>query len=108
MTAGLREDTLTRVDKNDGEIRGGGAGSHIAGILLVARAIGNDELPAPSREIAVGYVDSDALFALGAKSINKLGEVDNKPLLARHHCSSSDGADLIFGRRCASHRGGDR
>ncbi len=96
VATGLREDALARIDKNDREVRSGGAGSHVSGVLLVARGIGNDELAALSGKVAVGNVNSDALFTLGAKSISKLGEVDSELLLARGRNSPSDSTDLIF------------
>ena len=96
VTTRLREDALARIDEDDGEVCGGGAGGHVAGVLLVARGIGNDELATLGREVAVGYVDGDALLTLGAKPVCELGEVDSELLLARRSDSPRDGADLIF------------
>ena len=96
VTTGLREDALARIDKDDGEVCCRGAGGHVAGVLLVARGIGNDELATLGREVAVGDVDGDALLTLGAKSIGELGEVDSELLLARRGDGPSDGADLVF------------
>ena len=44
----------------------GGAGRHVAGVLLVARRVGDDEGALLGREIAVGDVDG-ALLALGGR-----------------------------------------
>jgi hypothetical protein len=96
VTTGLRKDALARIDKNDREVRSGGAGSHVSGVLLMARGIGNDELAALSGEIAISDVDGDALFTFSAKSISKLGEVDSELLLARRRHGPGDGANLVL------------
>ena len=43
VAAGLRQQALARIDQHDGEIGAGGAGRHIARILLVAGRVGDDE-----------------------------------------------------------------
>ena len=70
MTPGLCQNALSRIDHDDGQCCGGRAGGHIAGILLVARCIGDDEFPPVRREIAIGHIDCDALFALGGEAID--------------------------------------
>ena len=71
MTAGLRQQAVAGVHQQDGEVCGGGAGDHVAGVLVVARGIGQDETPQRRFEIAVGDVDGDALLALGGQAINQ-------------------------------------
>ena len=66
VAAGLVEDAFAGVDENDGDIGGGGAGGHVARVLLVARGVGDDEFSFGGGEVAIGDVDGDALFALGA------------------------------------------
>ncbi|MNT11001.1 hypothetical protein D3C72_1458590 [compost metagenome] len=61
----LGQHPLARVDQDHGGVGGRGAGGHVAGVLLVPRGVGDDELTARRREIAVGHVDRDALLALG-------------------------------------------
>ena len=76
MPARLRGQALARIKQDDGNIRRGSAGRHVAGILLVARRIGDDERAAPGRKVPVGDVDGDALLALGGKSVDQQGEID--------------------------------
>ena len=76
VAAGLGEDALARIDEDDGDIGGGGAGGHVAGVLLVAGRVGDDEFPLGRGEVAVGDVDGDSLLALGAEAVGELGEVD--------------------------------
>ena len=71
VAARLGQDALARVDQHDGEIGRGGAGGHVAGVLFVARRVGDDELALGRGEVAVGYVDGDALFAFGAEAIGE-------------------------------------
>ena len=70
------EHSLARVDEDDGEIGGGGAGRHVAGVLLVAGGVGDDELALGGGKVAVGDVDGDALLALGLQTVDEEGEVD--------------------------------
>ena len=43
VAAGLRQQALARIDQQHGEIGVGGAGRHVAGVLLVAGRVGDDE-----------------------------------------------------------------
>ena len=76
MPAGLGQHALARVDEDDGELGGRGAGDHVARVLLVAGGIGDDELALLGAEEAVGDVDGDALLALGGQAIDQQREVD--------------------------------
>ena len=76
VAAGLRQQALARVDQHDREFGVGGAGRHVAGILLVAGRVGDDEGAPRGREIAIGDVDGDALLALGLEPVDQQREVD--------------------------------
>ena len=76
VALGLFDDALARIDEDDGEVGGGGAGDHVAGVLDVARGVGDDELALGRGEVAVGDVDGDALLALGLEAVGEQGEVD--------------------------------
>ena len=93
MAARLREHALPSVDEDDGDIGGGGAGGHVAGVLLVAGGVGNDELAPRGGDVAVGNVDGDAPLALGAETIGKEGEIKDAGAGAS---LAFDRADLIF------------
>ena len=67
---------LVRVDEDDGEIGGGGAGDHVAGVLFMTGRVGDDEAPGRGREIAIGDIDGDALLALGGEAIEQQREVE--------------------------------
>ena len=96
MAARLGEDAFARVDEDDGEVGGGGSGGHVAGVLLVAGGVGDDELAALGGEVAVGDVDGDALLALGAEAVGELGEVDGGAGGAWRGDLSGYGADVVF------------
>ena len=64
MSAGLGQDALAGVDKQDGQIRCRGTGDHVAGVLLVAWSICQDEAACRGLKEPVGDVDGDALLAL--------------------------------------------
>ena len=76
VAAGLLGQAVAHVDQQDGEIDVRGAGRHVAGELLVARRVGDDEGAPRAREEPVGDVDGDALLALGLEPVEQQGEVD--------------------------------
>ncbi len=76
VPAGLGQHALARVDQDDGQVGGRGAGDHVAGVLFVARRVGDDELALVGGEEPVGDIDGDALFALGRQAVHQQGEVD--------------------------------
>ena len=82
MPARLRQHALARVDQDHREVGGGGAGDHVARVLLVARRVGDDELALVGREEAVGHVDRDALLALGGEAVDQQREVEFAALRA--------------------------
>ena len=81
MAAGLGEDAFAGVDEDDGDVGGGGAGGHVARVLLVAGGVGDDEFASRGGEVAVGDVDGDSLLAFGAEAVGELGEVDGRAAL---------------------------
>ena len=76
VAPGLGQHPLARVDQDHGEVGGRGAGDHVAGVLLVARGVGDDELALLGREEAIGHIDGDALLALGGEAVDQQREVD--------------------------------
>ena len=64
-----------RVEQDQREVGGRGAGDHVARVALVARGVGDDERALRGLEEAVGDVDRDALLALGAQAVGDRGEV---------------------------------
>ena len=76
VAMGLRQQALARVDQQDGEIGVGGARHHVAGVLLVTGRVGDNEVAARRREVAIGDVDGDALLALGLKPVDQQREID--------------------------------
>ncbi len=72
----LRQQALARIHQQHGELGVGGAGRHVAGVLLVAGRVGDDEGAARRREIAIGDVDGDALLALGLEAVEQQREID--------------------------------
>ena len=85
VPAGLGEHALAGVDEDHRRVGGGRAGDHVAGVLLVARGVGHDELAVLGGEEPVGDVDGDALLALGREAVDEQGEVELAAL----------GADLL-------------
>ena len=72
----LGQHALPRIDQDDGDLGGRGAGGHVAGVLLVARGVGDDELALVCREVAVGDIDGDALLPLGGEAVDQEREVE--------------------------------
>jgi hypothetical protein len=61
--------------RDDRELGGGRPGDHVAGVLLVAGGVGDDELALLGGEEPVGDVDRDALFPLRGQPVDEQREV---------------------------------
>jgi hypothetical protein len=75
VALGLLQHALARVQQDHRQIRRRGARHHVARVLLVARAVRDDEPPARRREIAVGDVDRDPLLALRSQPVGQQRQV---------------------------------
>ena len=71
----LLDDAVARVDEDQREVGRRRAGDHVARVLDVAGRVGDDELAGRGGEVAVGDVDRDALFPLGAQAVGEQREV---------------------------------
>src|SRR3954467_12081448 len=69
MPARLREQPFARIDQDHGRFGSARAGDHVARVLLVSRRVGDDEFAARGGEVAVGYIDGDALLTLGLQAV---------------------------------------
>ena len=76
VATGLLEHALASVDQHDHRVGRRGAGDHVARVLHVAGAVGEDEAAVAGREVPVGHVDRDALLALGAQTVGQQCEVE--------------------------------
>ena len=65
VTTGLRQNTLARIDQNNGEVCRRCAGDHIAGILLMPGRVGDNEFAFFGGKKPLSDIDCDALFAFG-------------------------------------------
>jgi len=76
VAPGLHQQSLARINQQHGEVGHRGASDHVSCILFVAGRIGENEAPRRGFEIAIGDIDSDALFAFGGKPIDQQRVVD--------------------------------
>jgi hypothetical protein len=76
VAAGLGDHALAGIDQHHRQIGIRCAGRHVAGVLHVARGIGNDETPPLRGEEAVGDVDGNALLALRLQAIDQQREIE--------------------------------
>ena len=72
----LAGETLPSIHQDHGDIGRGGTGRHVAGVLLVAGRVGDDERALVGGEETIGDIDGDALLALGLETVHEEGEVD--------------------------------
>ena len=80
MAFGLLGQSLAGIDKQDAEIGLRRPRDHVARVLLVTWRIDHDELASRGCEIAVGDIDSDALFALCGQPVDQKRQVERCPL----------------------------
>ena len=71
MTTRLWQHAFARVDQDHGKIGSRCPRHHIAGILLMSRAIGDDKLAFFRSEETIGDVDRYTLFALGRQAVDQ-------------------------------------
>ena len=76
MASGLNLNAFGGVDEDDGELCKGSCHGHVAGVFLMSRSVSHDVAASLCFEIAVGYVDSDALFPFAHESVQQQGIVD--------------------------------
>ena len=76
MPPRLRGHAALRIDQDHGGVGGAGAGDHVAGVLLVAGRVGDDEFALRRLEIAVSDVDGDALLALDGEPVHQQRQID--------------------------------
>ncbi|RMP79927.1 hypothetical protein ALQ16_205500 [Pseudomonas syringae pv. actinidiae] len=76
VATGLGLHAVTRIHQNDRQITGRRTGGHVAGVLLMAGRIGDDELALGRGEIAISDIDRDALLPLGLKTIHQQRQID--------------------------------
>ena len=69
MSLGLGHPTMPGVDEDNCHIEGRSPSCHIARVLLMSGAIGNDEFSFCGRKITVGNIDCDALLTFGFEAI---------------------------------------
>ena len=85
------------VDEQQREVGGRGARDHVARVLRVPGAVGEDEAPLGRGEGAVGDVDRDALLALGAQAVGEQREVEpvDRALLDVRELVGQDGLGVV-------------
>ena len=81
------------VHDHEGEVGRRAPGGHVARVLHVARAVGDDELAVRRGRVAVGDVDRDALLALGAQPVGDEGQVHVVDAAAPRR--QGDGLELV-------------
>ncbi len=96
VPAGLGLHAVAGIDQDDRQIAGRGAGGHVAGVLLVARGVGDDELALGGGEVAVRDIDGDALLTLGLQAIDQQRQVDFLAGGARLLRIAGDGLEVVL------------
>ncbi len=91
MALGLLQHALARVEQDHREVGRRGAGHHVARVLLVPGAVGDDEAALGRGEVAVGHIDRDPLLALGAEPVGQQRQVERALAAAPLACSAPHG-----------------
>ncbi len=82
VAARLGQQPGAGIHQHDGGIRRAGAGDHVAGVMLMAGAICQNEARGGRGEKAIGDIDGDALFAFGGQPIHQQGKIQRLALRA--------------------------
>jgi hypothetical protein len=76
VAAALFNDTQAGIQEDDREICRRSARDHVPRVLNMPGCVRDDEFATRRGKVPVGDVDGDALFALRAKTIGKICEID--------------------------------
>ena len=95
MPLGLGQHAFAGVDQDHGEVGVGGAGGHVAGVLLVPGGVGDDEGAPVGGEEPVGDVDGDPLLPLGLQAVDEQGEIEVVPRGAMAGAVAGQGGQLV-------------
>ena len=85
---------MARINQDQREIRRRGARHHIAGVLHMPGAVGDDELAFRGREVAVRNINRDPLLTLGSEPIGEQRQVH--ALIASVHRRGFSRFELIL------------
>lgn len=96
MAPRLGLDAIARIDHQNGRVGVRGTGHHIAGVLLVPRGIGDDELALIGGEKPVGDVDGNALLALGGQAVDQQCQIELVALGTEFFRLGFDRGQLVF------------
>ena len=97
----LGQDALLCVHEHHREVGAGGAGRHVARVLLVAGNVRDEERPPGGLEAPVGDVDGDALLAFGLQAVHEERQVGIAPLGAVAARGPLDRRELVLEDRSA-------
>ena len=93
VATGLRRRAVLRIDQEDRGIGTGSGCDHVARVLHVPGCVTEQDATPIGIERAVGNIDRDALFALGAQAVGEQCEVD--ALAAALAARLGDGLNLV-------------
>src|SRR5471030_2823057 len=96
VATGLGLHAVTGIDQDDRQVTGGRTGGHVAGVLLMARGIGDDEFALGGGEVAVSDIDGDSLLTLSLQAVDQQCQVDVFAGGADFFRVAGDGFQVIF------------
>ncbi len=76
VTPGLLGQPRLRIDQYESEIGGRGAGRHIAGVLLMAGRVGDNEFALLGREKPIGEINSDLLLSFSRQPVEQQRKIE--------------------------------
>jgi hypothetical protein len=94
MPPGLWQQPFAGIHQEHCHIGVARTSDHVAGVLLVPRTVGDNELAPRGIEVPVGDVDRDALLALGDKAVGQQRQIGLTLAASLGNCGNS--SDLIF------------
>src|SRR6056300_707829 len=96
MATSLCKNTMARINKDYGELTVGSASSHIPGILFMARCVSDNKFALGCGKIAIGNINSNALFAFCLQAISQQCQIKTIIRGTGFHAVRPEGIKVIL------------
>ena len=96
MTSCLSDHSHAGIYQNNSQIGRRTTGYHITGILFVPRSVSNDKFAVIGREVTIGHINRNALFAFGLQPIQQQSIINVFSCITQPFTIAFQRIELVF------------